>query len=80
MSEVVPHLGSEVILCEYCSAPVEPKSKNTYTYVSGWEKPRTTSQGGLNALTMMVRHNKFAHAVCVRRQTQNISPQQPQLF
>lgn len=69
---------SEVILCEYCSGLIDPKSKLTFTYVSGWEKPRP--KGGLNALTMMVRHDRFAHAQCVRRQMQKVSPQQPSLF
>jgi rubrerythrin len=62
--------------CAFCGKPVQ----GNYREVTGWEKRRTSRQGGLNAV--LGRRNTGRHAcdVCGYDITHGMEPGTPKLF
>lgn len=62
--------------CAFCGEPVQ----GNYREVRGWEKKRTSKQGGLNAV--LARENTGRHAcdACGYDITHGMAPGTPKLF
>ena len=65
--------GEFVIRCSFCSEPVDPNSRYTYTRISAWDRP---GKAGGSDVVLRERLAEFAHPQCIDRVRNGINPKQ----
>ena len=63
------------MICEFCQRSVLAHESATQ-YQEGWAPLRAK---GTNALRLAIRHERWAHGVCVSKVASGLSPEQPTL-
>jgi hypothetical protein len=62
--------------CAFCGHPVQ----GNYREVTGWEKRRTSGQGGLNTVLARVNTGRHACDACGSDLSLGLTPGTPKLF
>lgn len=52
-------------LCSLCGRPI-PSLRDAFQKVTGWTRSRGAT-GGVNAVTMRVDHDEWAHPICLEK-------------
>ena len=62
-----------VARCTYCTKPVDPNSRYTYTRVMGWDRP---GKAGGSDISLRERLEVFACPTCIERIRSGVNPAQ----